>query len=394
MNWRTPWLLLLCVLSFWSTPVSAQGFREAEIEFNRGELLLEMKDHPRAIFAFNKAWSIVPDLRYLSGLTRAYHAKGEGEKALVHGELYLERAGETPDERVVDIVKELRRQLGDSRARVDLQLFPAGGKLTVVLADGTKETSAVSESTVTRWLPVGDVVVLYEKDGFAPVKQALQVDRSKTVSATLSLSDAAGEAELVIDANVRNAVVYLDGKEAGRTPFKQRVEAGDHIVQVWAENHLAWTGVVDAPAARAVSVQASLVPATQKVAGLPVPRVEVEERSRFWRLSTWGWVTMGAGIAAGGGAGYLYYSFTQKWAEVQEAPEGSDEETQLFSEATFLYNMTMVAGIAGGALIGGGLLMVLLDKGDEMEDAATFELLTLSPGITPDAVFLDAAFSF
>ena len=384
-------LLVLCILT---TPASAQGFRDAEIEFNRGELLLEMRDYPRAIFAYNKAYTILPDQRYLAGLARAYFGQGEREKALVHGERYLDCADNAPDAKVKDLVAELRSEFSKDRGRVDVTLFPPGGMLIVVRDDGSQETTAVTEKKVTRWLPLEAVTLVYERDGFERAQQKVQVDRGKVQTVRLELGRAAGESELVVDANIRYAVVYLDGKEVGYTPFKKRVEAGDHIVQVWAEDHLAWTGVVDAPAARSVSVQASLVPAAGRVGSVPVPMVTVEEPSNFWRLSTWGWFTMGAGIAAGGAAGYFYYSFNQKWAEVIAAEGDDDLQNQLFTEATGFYNTTIIAGITGGALIGGGLLMILLDKGDELDNAATFELLSIAPSFAPDVVSLDAAFSF
>ncbi len=388
---RSLFVVLLCTQA---SMALAQGFRDAEVEYNRGELLLEMRDYPRAVFAFNKAYAILPDQRYLSGLARAYFRKGEQERALVLGEQYLAIAGDKADERILKLVDILRGEFAKGRGRVELTLFPQGGKLTVVLADGSQETVTVDSKTVTRYLPVGTLNVVYEKDGFELGQKQVLVDRSVPQQVRLELAQATGESELVVDANVRNATVFVDGKKAGTTPFKQRLAAGDHIVQVWSENHLAWTGVVDAPAARAVSLQADLVPATGKVSGVPIPQIRVEKHSNFWRLSTWGWMTMGTGIAAGGAAGYFYYAFNQKWAEVNAAEGDDDLQNKLFTEATTLYNMTMIAGIAGGALIGGGLLMVLLDKGDKLEDSATFELLSLSPAVTPDAVLLDAAFSF
>ncbi len=155
--------LFICVVA---TNAAAQGFRDAEIEFNRGELLLEMRDYPRAIFAFNKAFTILPDQRYLAGLARAYYGKGERERALVHGQRYLERAGENPDPEVKGLVTELRSEFTKDRGQVNVTLFPQGGKLIVVREDGSQETTAVTEKEVTRWLPLEAVTLVYEKDGF------------------------------------------------------------------------------------------------------------------------------------------------------------------------------------------------------------------------------------
>ncbi len=380
-------LLALCL------PARAQGFREAEIEYNRGALLLEMKDWPRAVFAFTKAYSIVQDPRYLGGLVKALSSKGDKEKALAQGELYLERIGGTPDEEVVGIVAALREELGANTGRVDLALSPAGGKLTVTSPDGRVQVVLNAEAALVRWLPVGLTRFEYEKDGFAPAAAELEVKAETAASGSIALGRAEGTGRLQVEANVEKARVLLDGKEAGVVPLQQDVGAGDHIVQVWAENHLAWTGVVDLPAGQTIKLKASLVPATDAVPSIPIPQVDVHRKSRFWRMSTWGWITMGLGVGALGGAGYLYYVWSQKWAKVLEA-KTSEEQTQLANEANPYYLMTLGTGIGGGVLAGGGLLMVLLDKGDELEDVAPFEMLTLSPSFGPDGAFLGATWVF
>ena len=380
-------LLCLCL------PVRAQGFREAEIEYNRGALLLGMKDWPRAVFAFTKAYSIVQDPRYLGGLVKALAGKGDREKALAQGELYLERAGDTPDEDVVGIVAGLREELGANTGRVDLTLSPSGGKLTATSSDGRVQVVLNAEATLVRWLPAGLTRFEYEKDGFAPQATELEVKAEAPVAATVRLDRAEGAGRLQVEANVEKARVMLDGKEAGVAPLQQEVAAGDHIVQVWAENHLAWTGVVDLPAGQTIKLKASLVPATDAVPSIPIPQVDVHRKSRFWRMSTWGWITMGLGVGALGGAGYLYYVWSQKWDKVLQA-KTSEEQTRLANEANPYYLMTLGSGIGGGLLAGGGLLMVLLDKGDDLEDVAPFEMLTLSPSLGPDGAFLGATWTF
>jgi tetratricopeptide (TPR) repeat protein len=376
-----------------STPVFGQGYRTAEIEFNRGELLLEMKDYPRAIFAFNKAYSIVPDLRYLAGLAKTYYAKGDVEKALVWGEEYLNRKPEAPDAGLLRIVNKLREEFGAGHSKVVFTLLPGGGKLTVVRRDGTREAVVVDGDRLVRYLPVGDLEVIYMRDGFEASTHNLKVTRNKPQQLDVVLAPAKGPCELVIDSNVRGARVYVDGKEVGATPYKQKVEAGDHVLQVWAQNHLAWSGVIAAPAKRAIAVHASLVPANGQVSTLPIPRVVVEEKSRIWRLSTWGWITMGLGVGALGGAGYLYSVFNGKWQKVL-AEKDKDKQRQMAADANTYYIGTMASGIVGGAMVSGGLLMVLLDKGEDLKDVSPFEMLTFSPAISPDGVFLDAAWTF
>ena len=220
----------------------------------------------------------------------------------------------------------------------------------------------------------------------------MTVDRGKQVKVSFALAKAEGKAELVVDANVRDAKVYVDGKEEGVTPLKLKVEAGDHLIQVWSENHLAWSGVIDAPALKGVSVNANLVPATSKVTWMPNPVVRVEERSRFWTMTTGGWFLIGGGTAALGGCGYLLYTASGLWAEM--SGKSTSEQNELLAEANPYYYGGIGAAVVGGAMVAGGILMVLMDSGDELEQSAPFELLTISPGFGPDRLTLDAMWTF
>lgn len=383
-------VLVLALLAPVSS-LSAQGFREAEIDFNRGELLLEMRDYPRAIFALKKAYSIVPDNRYLAVLTRAYAAKGDGESALVYGELYLQREREKPRQKVIDLVGKLRSDLADSSGEVLVRLFPSQGKLTVLRADGERDSRIVSESEVSRWLPLGQTTIIYEKDGFAPKEIDVSVDKGKLAEVDVILERAAGEGELVVEANVAHAQVYVDGQPVGAVPLRTSVEAGDHVVQVWTENHLAWTGVVDVAPSRSVSVTAKLTPSKTPVAAIPTHRIIVDEKSS-WTLSTWGWITMGVGVAAFGAAGYLYKAAMDKAAEANNV-KGKEQDDLLADAQTMWFGMMGSAAVGGGA-VGGGLLMILLDDSKDDENAAAFELLTLSPAILPNGAGLNAVWTF
>lgn len=379
----------------WASPAAGQGYREAEIEFNRGELLLEMRDYPRAIFAFKKAYSFLPDIRYLAGLVRAYNAKGDQERALVHGEDYLLRAGDSPNERVVSIVRNLREQVGQQAGKVEIALQPTGGKLTQVFPDGNQKVRVAGEAKLTTWLPTGKNVLVYAKDGYTEKKTEVVVEAGKSYSADLLLERAKGQAEVVINSSVQKSVVYLDGKEVGRTPLKARVPAGDHVVQVWAQNHLAWTGVIDAPAARAVSVNAVLVPSTSQVASLPTPQVVMDESGIFLAdMSFWGWVNLVSGVAQLGGAVYFYLDWSKNYSAALELSNLGQPYADKLADAENSQMWMWIVGASGILQVAGGLVMIIADRGDDLEGAASFELLSISPTVLPNGMGLNAMFTF
>lgn len=391
MTARLAALTVVVAVTLFATQGFAQGVREAEIEFNRGELLLEMKDYPRAIFAFKKAYSIVPDNRYLASLAKAFVKKGEKDKALVYAELYLERETRAPKQKVIDLAAKLKEEVSQKSGRVEIHLFPPGGKLTVLIGEKKRETTVVELDRVVRWLPLGDATIVYEKESFGLRKVDVSVTRGDTSEVEIFLDKAKGQGELVVDSSVQDSTVYIDGKEVGRTPLTHKVDAGDHVVQVWAENHLAWTGVIDSSAQRAVSVKAKLTPSKTRVSAIPTTHMVVDE-SGGWSMSTWGWITMGLGAAALGGATYFYLQALDKYT-LAGAADGTERD-QLIADGGTLWTFALASGVAGGVATGGGLLMVLLDDSADEAEAVPFEMLTISPSPRHGGLTLDAAWTF
>lgn len=372
---------------------SAQGIREAEIEFARGQLLLDMKDHPRAVFSFAKAYSIQPDNRYLAGLVVACEGDGQMERALVLGEDYLARESDRPDPRVVDVVSRLRTEYAAGRGKVAFAVTPPGGTLVLYSHEGSRETVNLEDSRGVRWLRRGSWSAKYERDGYEPVSVAFDVTSGEPLDLTFAATRMEGDADLVVTSNVAAARVFIDGQEVGKTPLKARIPSGDHVVQVWAEDHVAWSGVVDALVGSGVTVQANLVRSMEPVRSIPVQTMDVRRR-RALSLAGWGWITMGAGVAMGGGAGYFYYVMFDKATEAQDLPAGDPRRTELSQQVQTNWLSAVILGSVGGAMIGGGLLMVLLDKGDKGEESTPFELLTLTPSSDGRGAFLDAAWTF
>jgi hypothetical protein len=377
------------------SPALAQGYREAEIEFNRGELLLEMKDYPRALFAFNKAYSILPDNRYLAGLVKAYEAKGEKEKALLLGERYLERQPAERDPDVEAIVRALRTTVSENAGRVDFLLSPSGGKITFLLADGRQEIRAAPDKELTRWLPPGKSVVVYEKSGFVGKKAELTVEAGKPLSVALVLDRAKGNSELLVACNVTQASVVLDGKEIGKTPLRKTIESGDHVLQVWAPNHLAWTGVVDAPAGQGVSINAQLVPSTTRVAKLPSPTVTVRKKVT-WLNYFFGGITVGCGLALAGATVSSFIKMNQAWDEavVANAAGDTDLVAKRMDEYSTHQTWAWVSLASSVLQLAGGLTLLLVKDDENIEKSAPFELLTISPVIRQDGIYVGASWTF
>lgn len=383
------------LVALWLVPAQAQGFREAEMEFARGRLLFEMRDHSRAVESIQKAWRMVPDNRYLPMLALSYKGLGDEEQALVYGELYLERQTQAPDEDVVRMVEELRGTFARGKGRISLDLAPLGGKLSLKTADGQVAESLVEYGPVVRYLPAGDLKVTYTKEGFSPLDLTLSVNTSEPVSARMDLARITGKSEVRLNSNVAGAKVRMDGVDVGSVPFKALVESGDHLFQVWTPDYIEWTGVVDAVPGKVVEISANLVRAQGTVPQFPRYDLAVEGDSSV-SLSLFGWITMGLGVGAGGAAGYFFYDMYATNTESNDlyAKNPKDPKiAELDQKVQDDYLYAIISGGAAGALVVGGLLMVLLDDDDEDEPAG-MELLAVQPWSLPGGGGLDATWVF
>ncbi len=392
----------LIALSLWAVAVAltlggmatsarAQGQREAEMEYQRGLLLFEMKNHAQASESILKAWNIVPENRYLPALALSFAGVGDAEKALVFGEIYLERQVETPDEDVVKLVSDLREGFAKGKGRLTLDVAPLGGKLVLVTGSGTAQEARVDVGPVIRYLPVGDWKIAYAKEGFVATDLTLTVSAEPQV-VRVDLARMTGKSEVRIQGNVAGAKVRMDGQEVGTVPFKARVESGDHLFQVWAPDHVEWTGVVDAVPGKVIEVTANLVRAQGRVVDFPRYDLAVEGDGGV-SLSLFGWITMGLGVAAGGAAGYFFYDMYATNDQLVALPNGDPQITVLDQKVQDDWLYAVISSGAAGALVAGGLLMVLLD-GDDQDEPAGMELLAVQPWTVPGGGGFNAAWVF
>lgn len=388
-----PTLVVALLLAFglFSGPARAQGFREAEMEFQRGRLLLEMRDFAKASESVLKAFRMIPETRYLPSLALSFQGIGDLERALVYGEMYLDRQLESPDEEIVKLVTELREGFARGKGKVVLDVAPLGGVLTLKSGNEAVLESLVEGGPVVRYLPVGDWSVGYRKEGFLPSELSLTLS-AEPQSVRMDLARMAGKSEVRIQGNLAGARVRMDGVEVGTVPFKAKVESGDHLFQVWAPDHVEWTGVVDALPGKVVEVTANLVRAQGKVVDFPRYDLAVEGEGGV-SMSLFGWIVMGLGVGAGGAAGYFFYDMYATNDELILLKDGDPRIPGLDQKVRDDWLYGVISGGVAGALVAGGLLMVLLDTDDE-DAPAGMELLALQPWSLPGGGGLNAAWVF
>ena len=359
-----------------------------------GRLLVDLGDTTRGLFELKKAASIVPSPRYCVEIIKVYQAMGKDEQALAWGERYLGMtAAEERDEALAAWLGQVRERLRATRVRVALRVFPAEARVEYTAADGTIRAGAPDDDGMVWWLEAGKGTLSVRKEGWAPETRALVLKAGVSEEISVKLQRAQGEGDLIVESSVAGAEVRIDGRVAGKAPVQMTRAAGRCVIQVWAQNHADWTGFATVVPDKATRVQVHLT----RAPGATAPTKQALQWNppkRNLSLSTWGWMTMGLGVAMGGVAGYTGWASFDRARAAQLWDDGTPQRAMLASDMQSFWAATLALGSLGGAAVAGGLLMVLLDDRGNRDKEATLEMLSFTPGITPDGFTLNTGITF
>ena len=391
-------VLTLAVLLTTLSPRSATagGYPEAEKAYSMGRLLVDLGDTSRGLFELKRAAAIVPSPRYFEAIVKVYRDLGKDEQALAWGDRYLGMtAPDERDEPLAAWLGEVRERLRVSRVRVALRVFPEDARLEYTSEDGTVRAGVPDsdDGRVVWWLLPGKGTLSVRKDGWATESRDLALEPGASEELSLTLRRAVGEGDLIVESSVAGAEVSIDGRVAGTAPLQIAKPAGRYVIQVWAKNHTDWTGFATISPDKATRVQVYLTRAPGAAA--PVRQtIQWKPPSKGLGLRGWGWITMGVGVAMGGVAGYTGWAMNDRFAKAQKAPNDSALQKKYLNDVQSFWGASIALGAVGGAAAAGGLLMVLLDKGESRDTEATLEMLSFSPGITPDGFTLSSEITF
>ena len=391
-----PVLTLAMFLAAAAPPALAGGYPEAEKAYSMGRLLVDLGDTTRGIFELKRAASLVPSPRYIQALVTVYRDLGKDEQALAWGDRYLDlTAPDERDEALAAWLGQVRERLRASRVQVALRVFPEDARLEYTAEDGTVRAGVPEgeDGRMVWWLLPGRGTLSVRKDGWAEERRDLVLEPGATEEISVQLRRAVGEGDLIIESSVAGAKVRIDGRVAGIAPLQLTQPAGRYVIQVWAKNHADWTGFATVTPDKATRVQVYLT----RAPGAAAPTrqaIQWKPPRRGLSLSGWGWITMGLGVAMGGTAGYAGWAMNDSFAKADRAPKDSAKQKKLLNDVTAYWGASIALGAVGGAAVAGGLLMVLLDDGEGRDNEATLEMLSFSPGITPDGFTLNSRITF
>lgn len=138
--------------------------------------------------------------------------------------------------------------------KVSINTEPSGAIVYV----GEKEAGPQGVTPVIINLPVGDNVIIIERDNFIPKFETLTVPKGKgkPIKVLYKLERGAGAIVITTDAAGKGAKVLVDDEDRGTAPGRIEVPSGTHRVEVIAKGKTIFSDVVEVGAGAEANVSA------------------------------------------------------------------------------------------------------------------------------------------
>jgi hypothetical protein len=201
---------------------------------------------------------------YIGGRELGQHGKAPRRVPLEPGShrVLLELEGHLPFSEEVSI------ELGESK-KIAAAMVPKHGTLVIrtvppegeviVRRKGEEKARAAPGQMIS--LPVGRYAALVSAPGYEPVEVDTYVRETAVESREVILKKLPPKVgRLLVSSGEVGARVFIDGRLAAETPARlDRVEVGRHEVEVRADGHVSWTGVVEVVEGKSAYVNATLL---------------------------------------------------------------------------------------------------------------------------------------
>lgn len=294
-----------------------------------GSRLYGTGNYALAIQKFREAYDLNPDPALLYRIGLSYQQQRDWPACVESMKRYLDLQEGRVDPQI-DRARTVR-DLCEARIERDQKLVvesqPSGARVFV----DNRNTGARGQTPLEIFLRPGKHRIWVELDGYEPQMQDIEVQPATPYRMTITLAPRQDLGWLFVDASVKEARVYIDGRNVGLTPMAAptQLEAGSHQIIVERDGYTRFNQQVVVERGQLARVDAYLVQT---------------ESPTTWRTTT-GVVALVLGSAAIAG-GVVAYVFA----------EDEYNDTEDFDTLTTYQSLGY--GVGGGLLAVGTSLLV------------------------------------
>lgn len=307
---------------------------QAGTYYGEGRELFDKELYDAAIEAFRRAHLLSPAPANLYNIAKSYERLGASAMCISHYEDYLRSHRETfgrPAPDATDVRNAIDKCRLGARVAVSIESDPPAASVAI---DDPDKMLGQTPLRITR--DPGTITVHLSMAGYQPFEQVVEIRPGEPLKLVFKLERIREVGTVRIQANIRGAGVFIDGRNIGLTPYAEDIEvsAGDHQITVAKDDYHSHTTQVTVAAGGTETVSASLF---------------LRDPPATWKGFT-GWPALTLG-AAGIVGGVVVGGFAE-----EEFAGTPDFET--------LAGYQKLAYGIGGALLTAGVALVVLEFGD------------------------------
>lgn len=220
----------------WAAPVSAvddDAKQEAKERFSKGVEFFNAGEYGAALAEFHWAYEVSPHYMVLYNIARCYARLNKHIEAMKYFNQYLEEGGSKIGKKRLKEVEAEMDALVKIVAYLDVTTGDVKGA-TVKVGDKVVGHTPLAEPVAVE---PGPVTVSVDADGYRSESKDIVVPAGKTLPVSFELVWIVKFGTIEVTSEAPKSVVYMDGKEMGKAPWKGDVKTGTHLFEVKAEGY-------------------------------------------------------------------------------------------------------------------------------------------------------------
>jgi hypothetical protein len=340
MPFRKILILVLCAVAMIvvDRPVQAQSDEEKQRAFEfytEGQRLYDAGLFAAAIENFSKAHEIMPHPVNLYNIARAYENLGDGANCVKFYDEYVALHKKRENNRDPSDIVAVRASISKCRlllkSEVSVGSDPIGAKVYIDNKD-----NLLGQTPFQTTLEPGRYKLFLVLDGHVPFEETFEVRAGEPVKLFFKLEKFQRVGRLRVKTNVRDAALFIDGRNIGLTPYRELItlDEGRHQIAVRKDDYTSFAQEVDIVVNQDHEVVAELF---------------LQSAPMTWKGYV-GWTSLVTGaLLAGGGV--------VAGTQVGQYFEGSKEADEWKTLQKVGYGV-------GGGLFGLGVLLLILEATD------------------------------
>jgi hypothetical protein len=212
---------------------SARKKAKAAKYYMEGQKLYSQELYLSALRVFSKSYELFQTPPTLYNMAKCYEKLGEAEKCIEGFERYVDsyrkkNAKEPPD--IIDIKNAMSKCRLGLRLEVTIESDPLGASVylddTQVLVGQTPLKTSVDPGSYTLYL---------KADGHVALTRTIVIRQGESRKLFFKLEPLRKAGRVKIDCNIAGASIFLNGRNVGRTPFREHLVLKEGLHQILVE---------------------------------------------------------------------------------------------------------------------------------------------------------------